>query len=96
MCSIPTLLEKHEGKSGVFYTTPLFWDCECEEEYIHPAFEEFCPHCNSRREDAPDARVSEIFSHVYEFRLPVTLVDTLIAAANAVDPSLTEMVDIPF
>jgi hypothetical protein len=91
MC-ITTLIEAHGG----FYTTPLFWDCECEEDYIHPATQEVCLACNTRREDAPDARVDEVFRYAYEFRLPTELVNAVAAAAEAVDPVLTEGMPIPF
>jgi hypothetical protein len=41
-------------------TTPLFWDCECAEEYIHPATQDECEHCHAEKESSPDARVSEV------------------------------------
>ena len=41
-------------------TTPLFWDCECAEGYIHPASQAVCEHCHAQREEQPDARVSEL------------------------------------
>lgn len=28
------LIEKHNIGRDTFYTTSLFWDCECEEDYI--------------------------------------------------------------
>ena len=84
-----------QGHSG-HYTTPLFWDCRCEEDYIHPASHESCTACNTRREEAPDARVDEVFRHAYAFRLPIDLVNAVAAAAEAVDPALTEGMLIPF
>lgn len=91
MC-VTTLIEDHSG----FYTTPLFWDCACEEFYIRPASEEYCPVCNTRREDAPDARVNEVLCHAYEFNLPFELVRVLESAAKQVNPELAELVGIPF
>ena len=91
MC-IANLIEAH----GEFFTTPLFWDCNCEEEYIHPATQEVCLACNTHREDGPDARVNEIFRHAYEFHLPPILVNTLAAAAEVVAPALTAGIAIPF
>ena len=41
-------------------TTPLFWDCECAEDYIHPASQAVCEHCHAQQEEQPDARVSEL------------------------------------
>jgi hypothetical protein len=96
MC-VATLIDPHPDLiAGTFYTTPLFWDCNCEEEYIHPATDEACPACNTRREDAPDARVEEIFRYTYAFHLPPVLVNTLAAAAEAVAPALTAGIAIPF
>jgi len=41
-------------------TTSLFWDCECEENYIHPKDDALCPRCNTYRDDQPDSMVSEV------------------------------------
>ena len=55
-----SLIEAHNIGRDIFYTTSLFWDCECEEEYIQPAFQDYCLLCGSSREDQPDARVDEV------------------------------------
>lgn len=58
MCNFkPILIEKHGEE---FATTPLFWECECDSDYIHPRFEDECPICGSRRESSPDARVGTV------------------------------------
>jgi hypothetical protein len=41
-------------------TTPLFWDCECDDNYIHPVNEVDCLFCGIKNEDAPDARLNEV------------------------------------
>ncbi len=41
-------------------TTPQFWDCECQTNYIHPSSQDRCAACGARREDQPDARVNEV------------------------------------
>lgn len=41
-------------------TTPLFWDCECDEHYIHPKTENYCINCGAIRKDQPDSRVDEV------------------------------------
>lgn len=41
-------------------TTPEYWDCECEYQYIHPATSECCQKCGSRREEQPDSRIDEV------------------------------------
>ncbi|GAB4404199.1 MAG: hypothetical protein OHK003_32160 [Anaerolineales bacterium] len=52
------LIEIH----GDIRTTPLFWDCECDERYIHPAGEDVCPRCEARREDQPNSRANEVIT----------------------------------
>ncbi len=85
------LIEKHNIGRDTFYTTSLFWDCECEYDYILPAFLDECPMCNSRREDQPDARVEEVLSH--KCCLPVELVQVVEALADKICPHLNA---IPF
>lgn len=85
------LLEAHNLGQGVFYTTPLFWDCECETDYIHPASHETCPACTAVRQDCPDARLDEVLK--YGSRWPVELTALLEALAEQVVPNLTA---IPF
>lgn len=41
-------------------TTSDFWDCECEEEYIHHSGQPCCTKCGAIREDCPDSRLSEV------------------------------------
>lgn len=57
-------LQKHSdlerSNPASFQTTPEFWDCECESNYIHPAAEGACKACGSHRDESPDARVDEV------------------------------------
>lgn len=46
-------------------TTPAFWDCECEENYIHPRNESWCSRCGAKRDDQPDARLNEAKEMLY-------------------------------
>jgi hypothetical protein len=86
------LIEPHNtGCPDAFYTTPLFWDCECEENYIHALTEENCPACGATREDAPDTRVNEVFNH--SISLNSTLVAVLEFICGEVCPDL---VPVPF
>lgn len=39
---------------------PLFWDCECEKNYIHPKTHAMCPYCGAWAKDQPDSRVEEV------------------------------------
>ena len=86
------LIERHNvGRLDMFYTTPLFWDCECEENYIHSFTEENCPACGATCEEAPDARVHEVIGH--SIGLNSTLVAALEVVCGEVCPNLAP---IPF
>lgn len=37
-----------------------FWDCECEDLYIHPVTKRRCLACGARRDDQPNSRVNEV------------------------------------
>lgn len=89
MCN--QLIEVHNIGRDVFYTTPLFWDCECESDYIHPASQDECLLCGARREDQPNARVDEVFRHWYS--LPYELVRVVETLADKTCPHLNA---IPF
>ena len=72
------LIEKHNIGRDTFYTTPLFWDCECEEDYIRTCLEEDCPACKVTQKESPDARVDEVLFHSTELN------DKLIAALEMI------------
>ena len=39
-----------------------YWDCECDENYIHAKKKgNFCPDCNTHEGEMPDSRVIEIY-----------------------------------
>ncbi len=40
--------------------TPLFWDCECESNYIHPKSQISCEICVTESSDQPDSRAIEV------------------------------------
>jgi hypothetical protein len=44
---------------------PKYWDCECNEQYIHSKLEESCTICGAQREEMPDSRQREIEERVY-------------------------------
>lgn len=48
--------------NGGILTTPLMWECECEElqDYLHMRGEQVCPRCGMSQEDCPDARIEDI------------------------------------
>ena len=42
-------------------TDPRYWDCECEENFIHDKrVGTFCPRCRQRAVDQPDSRPEEV------------------------------------
>ena len=42
-------------------TNENYWDCECEEDYIHErAKKKYCVKCNSLHFNQPDSRQDEI------------------------------------
>jgi hypothetical protein len=85
------LVEQHNIECNTFFTTPLFWDCECEDGYIRTCLEEDCPLCGVTREDSPDARVDEVFSCSTELN------DKLIAVLEMIcDRVCPDLVSIPF
>ena len=69
------LIEFHNDMLGGFFTTPLFWDCECDCDYIHPSSEFQCFSCGAVQEESPDSRVNEVF--LYADDLSKTLIDLL-------------------
>ena len=75
----------HDPANGGFYTTSLFWDCECEDHYIHPFHRRECCACGVRQEDAPDARLLEVIRYAHEFDLDRQLVE---AAAEQAENDL--------
>ncbi len=45
---------------GDIELTDEYWDCECENDYIHLRSEETCPVCKALQEDQPSSHVSEV------------------------------------
>jgi len=43
-----------------FQTTQLFWDCECNENYIHHCTDKVCNNCGCEQNESPDSRLNEI------------------------------------
>jgi|TARA_R100000750_G_C2292612_1_gene75546 hypothetical protein len=42
------------------FTTEYFWDCECDNHYIHPKTEEKCNECGFYHHEMPDSRTEEV------------------------------------
>ena len=45
-----------------FATTTLYWDCECERDYIRSAEMDVCLKCGHYAEDQPDSRINEVIA----------------------------------
>jgi hypothetical protein len=41
-------------------TTPLFWDCDCDDNFIRTASEADCLFCGAKRDESPDSRLNEV------------------------------------
>lgn len=53
--------ETHTNIDPVSGTNPKFWDCECDENYIHAKAEKtHCPICHTYEEDQPDSMKAEV------------------------------------
>lgn len=46
-------------------TDENFWDCECEENYIHPKVQRMCVRCGYYHYEMPDSRVYELLDAGY-------------------------------
>jgi len=52
---------RYNKKDKTPVTDPNYWDCECEEKYIHhKSARKECTKCGTFHEDQPDSRVDEI------------------------------------
>lgn len=47
-----------------------FWDCECDEDFIHSRFREFCIRCGSLRSEQPNSRANEVSHFVSIGKIP--------------------------
>ena len=41
-------------------TTPAFWDCECETNYVHSKTIPMCGACDTTSDEQPDSRLYEL------------------------------------
>ena len=88
MCNITSFISR---QAGDIFTTPLFWACNCEDDYIHPVSQPFCYRCQAQREASLDAHVREVLK--FSDLLPDSLVKIVEAAFAEVNP---EFNSIPF
>jgi hypothetical protein len=62
---------------GVGIVTTLFWECRCEEQYIHPFHLDDCPACCTARDSGMPAKVQDVLSMAHEWHLDASLVARL-------------------
>jgi hypothetical protein len=65
MTDLNKIIESSEGRAywvGDIAIDERFWDCNCEDRYIHSKYTPSCLWCgaNADSADQPDARVNEI------------------------------------
>ena len=53
-------METNKTKANEIETTEKYWDCECENNFIHPREQIQCNICGATAEEQPDSRVSEV------------------------------------
>lgn len=85
-CHTQTCLTEHQREcekclsasaAEVFPATLLFWECRCEEGYIHEYYQLDCPACNTPREEGVPASISSVLLFAHEWRLDRSLVAQL-------------------
>ena len=42
-----------------------YWDCECENDYIHPIKQQVCKKCDAAQEDSPSSRENEVNCYIH-------------------------------
>jgi len=47
-------------------TTDLFWDCDCDTDYIHTKNDSVCLICKAEQECAPDSLKDEVIDYLCE------------------------------
>jgi len=59
----PIVQFHHDPENGGHFTTMLFWECQCEESFLHPGYHRECPPCGLQRNQAADADL-EVVIHL--------------------------------
>ena len=53
-------METNKIKINEIETTEKYWDCECENNFIHSKTQTQCNICGATAEEQPDSRVNEV------------------------------------
>lgn len=56
---------------GDLVLTSDYWDCECEDNFIHPKSQKSCSRCGALAEDQPDSRANEVSDWIRKNKLGV-------------------------
>ena len=49
--------------NNYFITTSLYWECECDTNFIRSAQMNMCENCGAMKDDCPDARIGDLRQH---------------------------------
>jgi hypothetical protein len=74
-------MNKVTERIGDCYTTPLFWICACETDFLRSRTTQQCPHCQALAEESADADIALVLR--YAKQLPEDETNQLLAAINA-------------
>lgn len=56
------MVEKKVDKIIEIKATEKYWDCECDNNFIHPKIQIKCNICGAIAEEQPDSRINEVLS----------------------------------
>lgn len=64
LLNLPAKIMEETHQNGV--TTPNYWECECDDKYIHSkeGNDLMCFKCNSNEEDQADARLHDVLHNM--------------------------------
>ena len=58
-----------------FITTSLYWECECDTNFIRSAQMNMCENCGAMKDECPDARIGDVRQH--GVHVPLTAPDIM-------------------
>lgn len=51
---------------GEIITTPLYWDCQCLNHFIHPATQTYCTVCGAEKDQSSDSVVKDVEQWLFD------------------------------
>jgi Zn finger protein HypA/HybF involved in hydrogenase expression len=68
LVDVKFMYELHGTTLNGFFTDSEYWDCSCDNNYIHKKSSgNYCPNCNKFMEEMPDSRELEIPKHYGDY-----------------------------